>query len=746
MGELPEAGPAGGRLEDVLVATKLSVPRERPGAVSRAPLVARARASGRPVVEVNAPAGYGKSTLLAQWAASDPRAVAWVGLEAPDDEPTILLQLLAAALSRAGVVEPGVVEEMSGAGIAVLGRAAPRLAAAVRTSPVDFVLLLDDVHELRASACHDALGLVVAALPEGSQLVMASRAERPDLARLRASGAVTWIGAADLALDVEGARQILSAAHVPVTAESAALVTERTEGWPAGIYLASLVASEQGADAGPLTGDDRYVADYLQREALGQLSPQTQHFLRRTSVLSRLSASLCDAVLDERGAAERLRELEESSLFLVALDRHRGWFRYHALFREFLLAELRRVEPDEEMKLNLRAADWYQANGSPTRALEHLMLTGEHDRCVQLAAQLALPTYQAGQIATVQRWLRDLGDVLVEGYAPLAVAAGRIAVGTGRTAEALHWAAVADAATFDRVPVDGTASFESARAMFRALLCASGPARMLADASVAIDAEPEWSPWRPTATVLGGVAALLLGDPESAVRLLEEAAERGRELGNADVVVVAESELALLDMDADRWDRAVERVGIALAAIDDHRMLDYPTSLVGFVAGARLAAHRGDAAESARQVVRAMRVRPTCGVLLPYLAIGGRLQLARVCAGDDPTAARHLLREADDLLLRRPDMGTLVREAHEARTLLEAAGHDDPTGASPLTPAELRLLPYLQTHLTIREIGERLFVSRNTASSEIGSIYRKLGVSSRGRAVERALEMGLLGQ
>lgn len=746
MGESAEAGQAARRLDDVLVDTKLSVPRERPGAVSRAALIGRAIASARPVVEVSAPAGYGKTTLLTQWASSDPRAVAWISLEAPDDEPTILLQLLASALSRAGVVPPDLVGEMSGAGIAVLGRAAPRLAAAVRSSPVDFVLLLDDVHELRATACHDALGVVIAALPEGSQLVMAGRSETPDLARLRASGAMAWIGAADLALDVEGVRQIFSAAHVPVTAESAALVTERTEGWPAGIYLASLVAGEEGDDECPLTGDDRYVADYLQREALSHLSARTQRFLRRTSVLSRLSAALCDAVLDEQGSADRLRELEESSLFLVALDRRRGWFRYHALFREFLLAELRRVEPDEEMKLNLRAADWYQANDSPTRALEHLMMTGEHERSVQLAAQLALPAYQAGQIATVQRWLRDLGDSLVEGYPPLAVTAGRIAVGTGRTADALRWAAVADAATFDQVPVDGTASFDSARAMFRALLCASGPGRMLADASTAIEVEPEWSAWRPTATLLGGIAHLLLGDVASAVPLLEEAAERGAELGNADVVVVAESQLAVIDMDAERWDRGGERIGAVLAVIEDHRMLDYPTSLGGFVAAARLASHRGDDAETARHVVRAMRVRPTCGLLLPYLAISGRLQLARVCVGDDAAAARHLLREVDDILMRRPDMGTLVREAEETRTMLELVGQHGLPGASPLTPAELRLLPYLQTHLTIREIGERLFVSRNTASSEIGSIYRKLGVSSRGRAVEQALELGLLGQ
>ena len=155
-------------------------------------------------------------------------------------------------------------------------------------------------------------------------------------------------------------------------------------------------------------------------------------------------------------------------MFLVPLDRRRGWYRYHALFREFLLGELRRVEPDVMTKLHLRAADWYESNGSPALALEHLLNTTERDRCVQLVTQLILPTYQAGQMSTVQRWLSTLGDSAIEEYPPLAVLAGWIAALTGQTAEAQRWAAFLDAASFDLVPVDGTASFDSARAMLRA--------------------------------------------------------------------------------------------------------------------------------------------------------------------------------------------------------------------------------------------------------------------------------------
>ena len=189
-------------------------------------------------------------------------------------------------------------------------------------------------------------------------------------------------------------------------------------------------------------------------------------------------------------------------MFLVPLDRRRGWYRYHALFREFLLGELRRVEPDVIAKLHLRAADWYESNGSPALALEHLLNTTERDRCVQLVTELALPTYQAGQMSTVQRWLSTLGDSAIEEYPPLAVLAGWIAVLTGQTADAQRWAAFLDTASFDLMPVDGTASFESARAMLRAPMCRAGPEQMATDASFAVAEEPPWSPWRATALVL----------------------------------------------------------------------------------------------------------------------------------------------------------------------------------------------------------------------------------------------------
>ena len=740
-----DPAPAVTELDQLLLDAKFSVPPLRPGSVSRADLIEAGRASGCRVVGVTAPAGYGKSTLLAQWADTEDRRVAWVSLDRHDDDPANLLALLASAYTRVSSASSDLIADMSGLGLSPLGRAAPRLASALRSSPVPFVLILDDLHELRSPACHDVLSVVISGIPDGSQLVAASRVEQPHLPRLRASNDALELVTSDLALDTAAAEQIFAQAHVSLTHEVAAAVTERTEGWPVGLYLSAVIA--QDSDEGPVvSGDDRYVTDYLYRELLVHLPEDTQRFLRRTAVLDQLCAPLCDAVLDESRGQERLRDVEASNLFLVALDRRREWYRYHALFREFLLGELRRAEPEIIAKLHLRAADWYEANGSPSTAIEHLLSTTERNRCVQLVTALALPTYETGQMSTVQRWLSALGDSAIVGYPPLAVLAGWVSVLTGETTEAQRWSAIVDSSSWGQVPLDGTASFDSARAMLRAGTCADGPERALTDATFAVAHEPPWSPWRDTALCLCAEAHLLTGQVEEARAEFAESSAVAARLSNVDSLVLCESELALLDMDGGRWVRAAEHLELALTTIDDRRMQDYATSILAFAAAARLAVHRGDLKEARRQLTRAMRGRPACTFVLPFVAVRLRLQLAKVhwSTGDHGTA-RHLLREADDILLQRPALGALVDEVSEFRAAITSSAEVRPTGGSPLTPAELRLLPYLQTHLTIREIGERLFVSRNTVSSEVASIYRKLGVSSRNDAVEHATAIGLLG-
>jgi LuxR family transcriptional regulator, maltose regulon positive regulatory protein len=729
-----------------LVDAKFAVPQPRPGAVSRAGLVRAAQSSQCRLVAVTAPAGYGKSTFLAQWARAEDRRVAWVSLDRFDDDPAMLLASLASAYCRAGLGSADLVAGMGGPGVSALARAAPRLAAEFRASPDRFVLMLDDLHELRSPACDDVLSVVISAIPRGSVLAAASRSEQPDVPRLRASGEVLEFGAGDLALDAAGGQQIFASARVSLSLEQAAAVTERTEGWPAGLHLAALIAKDSHGQVPIVTGQDRYVADYLYREALSQQPDDLQRFLRRTAVLDQLCGPLCDAVLGSAGAAGQLRRLEAAGLFLAPLDRRREWYRYHALFREFLLGELDRTEPGITATLHQRAADWYESNGSPAQTVEHLLQTTDVDRTMRLVTKLARPIYMAGQLATQQRWLRAVGDANIERYPPLAVYRCYACVLTGDTTGAPRWAAVVDAASFDDVPVDGSASFDSARALLRAVMCASGPEAMMADAAFALAQEPPWSLWRDTALWALAQAHLLAGHLDQARALLAEASAAAATMSDFDEVIGSESELAWLAMDHGEWQEAAGRLEYALTTIEQNRMYDYTFSSPAFAGAARLAVRHGDLQEAHRQLARAMRARPSATYLLPYHAVRLRLQLAKVyLALADLGTARQLLREIGDILKHRPGLGTLIDEVDEFRRALASTAAPGAIGRPSLTPAELRLLPYLQTHLTARGIAERLVLSRQTVQWEIKSIYRKLAVSSREEAVQQATAIGLLG-
>jgi LuxR family maltose regulon positive regulatory protein len=725
---------------------KFAAPQLHPNAVSRAHLVATARSSDCRLVTVTAPAGYGKSTFLAEWAQVEDRRVAWLSLDRLDADPATLLASLASAYCQAGLGGADLVADMAGPGVSVLGRSAPRLTAEFRASAVPFVLMLDDLHQLQSPACIDVLGVLISAIPHGSQLATASRSEQPHLPRLRASGDALEFGAGDLALDAAGAQQIFAIKQVSLTRELAVAVTERTEGWPAGLYLAAVIAQQNCGQAPAITGDDPYVADYLYREAFIGQPEDLQRFLRRTAVLDQLCGPLCDAVLGSSEAARRLRYIEATSMFVTSLDRRREWYRYHDLFREFLLGELRRAEPDVIVALHQRAADWYEAHGSPALALEHLLLTTDWERSMRLASKLAQPTHMAGQMSTQQRWLRAIGDANIERYPPLAVLRCWEAVLTGDTAGALRWAAFVETASFEGVPADGTASFESARAMLRGAMCPAGPEVMMADAAFAVAQEPEWSPWRDEALWTLAEAHLLAGRLDEACSLFAETCTVAATFGNTETLVSSESELAWLAMDRGEWQEAAGRLGRALAVIDEHRMHDYVMAIPAFAGAARLSLHRNAPREAHRQLNRAMRVRPSATYVLPHHAVRLRLQLGKVyLALAEMTMTRQLLREIDDILRHRPRLGSLIDEVTEFRRVLAASGITGVAGRQPLTPAELRLLPYLQTHLTAERIAERLFVSSWTVKTQVKSIYRKLGVSSRNDAVQRATTLGLLG-
>lgn len=729
-------------LSTALLAGKVEPPAPRRGAVSRRGLVDRARGDGARVVVVTAPPGYGKTTMLAEWASLEDRAVAWASLDRLDDDPGALLTLLALACARVSPEVAAVSAEMRGTGAAMLGRSAPLLAAALTRTATPFVLFVDDLHEAGSVACRDALEIVLDGVPPGSQVVVASRRTPGHGARRRVEGDLVEIGPDDLRVDVDGAREIFRAAGAVPDAGIDAVV-ERCEGWPTGVFLCALLVRD-GEDPASLTGTDRFVADYLYRECMTTLPAQTQHFLRATAVLDQLSAPTCDAVLGTTDAAARLRELEDASLFLVPLDHHRGWFRYHPLFREFLLAELGRVEPDAVAPLHRRAAAWHVEEGIEARAVEHLLAAGDVEEAAVLVGRLALSTYQDGGVAVVTRWLGTLGDAVVEAFPELTVVAAWRALLLGESATAERWAAVLEGFDADLLPDEDRVALESARCQVRAAMCVDGPEASLACARYAVEHEPAWSPWRDQALHLLGSALLLVGDQEAARDAFTEAVVCGTEAGNPDSVLLSEAELGILALDEGRWDDAERHARTAVRTVDDHHMEGYSTTAIALAVRARVAAHRGERTAAERFVARGMRARVPCTHVMPYLALRVRLQLGYAClALGDRTTASHLAAEAAELLRRRPRVGLLAGEVAAFRDRLETVAAT--RGAPPLTPAELRLLPYLQTHLTMAEIGRRLFVSRNTVSTQVGAIYRKLGATTRGAAVERAVTLGLLG-
>ncbi|WP_194409545.1 LuxR family transcriptional regulator [Microbacterium cremeum] len=732
-------------LQAVLLGSKTHIPPVQDGAVSRHRLIEGARASGARIVAVTAPAGYGKSTMLAEWAARESRNVAWVSLDRTDDDPASLLSAIAAASSPLSPAAASVVADMRGIGASALGRAAPLLAAALAAAPSDFVLFIDDLHRASSADCQDVLEVLLARVPRGSQIVVASRSEAPLLARLRAAGEVWEVGVADLSLDHAGARAIFDRAGVErVDDAELESILEKCEGWPTGLYLCALVA-RSGGDAASVTGDDRYLADYLYRECLERLPADMQDFLRRTSVLDAMSPSACNAVLGIEDSRARLHEVEIANLFLIPMDRNRGLFRYHALFREFLQTDLERAEGAGAVAaLHRQAAAWHEEHGAPAVAVEHLLQAGETEAAAERIADLALSLYGQGQVSTVRRWFTVLGEDVVRASPALVVSITWTAVLLGDVAAGERWARALDDIDASGFPDADRVLFESARAMVRAAMCVDGYESAAEDASYAIEHEPASSPWRDQALHLWGSVRLLADDAAGARAAFEEAVEVATVMGNPDTVILSEPELALLAIDRGDWSLAGTHARRGVAMIDASHMDGYATTALALAVAARVAIREGDRETGERLLARGMRARVGCTHLLPYLSVSVRLQLAKAhVASGDRSAAWHLLREIDDLLHKRPDVGALSTQVEEFRTSMQ--GQPSAGGSVPLTPAELRLLPYLQTHLTIAEIGQRLFISRNTVSSEVGSIYRKLGVTTRGAAVERSISLGLLG-
>jgi LuxR family maltose regulon positive regulatory protein len=600
-----------------LVPSKLRSPPLRSGTVRRSSLVDRLRRDdSRLIVSMVAPAGYGKTTLLSQWAGANGQAFAWVSVDEQDNDPKVLLTYIAAALDAIEPVGERVFDALASLASSVPGAVVPRLASAFASLSTPVVLVIDDVHLVRNSECRAALSVLADHVPHGSRLVLAGRDQSPlRVARLRAEGRILEVGPGDLALTVDEAAWLLRDAEVALGADEVAALHQRTEGWAAGLYLAAMAIRAGGSpgNAAFFDGANVVVTEYVESEFLARISRRQREFLTRTAVLERMCGPLCEAVLALPGWAAALGELARSNMLLVPLDRQGQWYRYHHLLRDMLLAEL---EPGLIPVLQRRAAGWCLQNDLPEEALEYSMAAGDVDVAARLVQRLWHQAHSRGLTTTRQRWIQWLDDRDgMRGHPLLAVQAAFIAAHTGQAAEAERWADVVDRWQYQDPARPEDPAAEAWAAALRAHLCRRGVEQMRADADEfarRIAAQTIITVQAPFAALqaplLQGMARILCGDPDGGDTFLE-AAIGIEDAGAPELRARALCQRSLLAMTRHQWSQAdafacQARSVLRQARIED----DYVTPLVCAVQ-ARVATHGGDTAAAREQLVSAQRLR-----------------------------------------------------------------------------------------------------------------------------------------
>ena len=709
------------------------------GLVSRTPLVNRLRAASSPVVLVTAPAGYGKTTILAQWESRDPRPFAWVSLDERDREPSALLRQVAGALRAVAPLEPHVLEAVAAPGPSVWASALPRLAASLHASE-PLVLVFDDAHVLAASDALEVVAALADDLSEGSTLVLAGRVALPlPIPALRAAGTIVEVGADQLAFSPREAQLLLRTGETAHDFETVTALVRECEGWPAVLALAA--AGRHGYASPRELGVDAYVRE----ECLSRLHPELLRFLRRTAVLDEMCGGLCDAVLREEGSGAALAGAERAGLFLVPLDRQSVWYRYRRPFRDVLRRELAAREPRLVPVLHARAADWYEAHGEAEAALEHAAAGGDLDRAARLLAAIALPLYHRGRVTTVEGWLERFDDPdLLARHPAVAPQAALIHTLRGRPAEAERWLATAEAGLGAVNRPRALAVARARIAAVRAALCGDGACQMVADAESALSGLGRDDPVRPFALTVLGVGHVLLGQSARADAILAEGEAEAARLGATDVRAIAIAERSIVAAARGEAEAAESLALEAKEIVEEAGVAGYETSAIALAASARGYLRNGMWEEARAELERAREARSSGRGAVPWLAVQTGIELARThLALREVPAVRLLLAEIRARLHTCPHLGILVDEADALEAEADSLPKAERAGPG-LTPAELRLLPFLTTHLSFREIGERLYVSRNTIKTQAISIYRKLGATSRSDAIAAAARLGLV--
>ena len=587
---------------------------------------------------------------------------------------------------------------------------------------------------------------VARSMQSGSQLALASRCE-PGLpvGSLRAQRRVFELRTGDMAMTRSEASALLAAAGIQLASDGLDTLMDRTEGWPAGLYLAALALRAQpnvDVALSRFAGDDQVVADYLRDELMARLDPDQVDFLLRTSILETLSGPLCDAVLGHGGSGRILATLARSNVLLVSLDRGGTTYRYHPLFREMLHSELRRLEPLREPELHARASAWHEEHGDVDSAIHHAVAAGDPEHCGELLWRHASSYIGHGRNDALAAWLNHFNDDQLAAVPSLAVAAASSRLAAGDGEQASHWAAVAGRGLARRSSSEGGALDGAAR-LLQAVLAERDLAHMGRHAARACALAPEHDESRSFSRLLLGVSHQLAGDRPRARAALEDGA-RSSAVAAPHVQALCLAQLALLEIDGDDWDVAAILAERARARVEGCGLAEYPIVALVYAVSALTRSHGGPVADADRDLRTAAGLVDRLVDFVPWYEAETRVTIARASLGlSDVARARSLIVEATRLVRRCPESPTLRAWLTDACSRLEAATGSAGDGLT-LTAAELRVLRMLPTHLSFPAIAKQLFVSPNTVKTHVRALYRKLDASSRSEAVSHAADAGLL--
>jgi LuxR family transcriptional regulator, maltose regulon positive regulatory protein len=736
-----------------LAEAKLAVPSVRHGVVDR-PRVRHALDAGRnqPLTVVAAPAGYGKTTAVRAWCADLDGAVAWVTLDAGDNDPARLWRYIATAVDR---VQPGLgmgaLRRLALAGGPIEG-AVDELMNRVSALGSELVVVLDDLHTVSGEESLSSIDYAVAQLPPNAHVVLLARVDPAlRLARLRAAGALVEVRAAELAFTTAEAGELLvGLGQLELGVEEIELLVERTEGWAAALVLAWLwlrSVEDPARTMRAFGGDNRFVADYLSGEVLAALEEDDRAFLHGASVLGEFTAELCDGVLDRTDSAARLAELEHSNLFVSRLERG-GWFRIHSLFAEYARAELASLEPGAPTRIHSRAAEWLRSRRLPVQAVEHAAAAGDHELVAQLLVEYHLPLIRSGSNRTLLRWVRTLPDERIAEHPELAVgAATAAALVGGRRLEQRRFLQLADRPREGR-PERADGYVEAAARLVRAATIDGGVGQAVLDGRCAVAlADAGGSEILTAALAAYSRALFFAGELDEAAAVAMRALEHPAIERAVPSLVLTRSTLALVAIERGRLASARGHAEKAKAAVG---RIGTSRSWLGANASAALGsllAAEGSLVEAEHELASAERFFTDEVATLHHtwlLVLLARVRLRRGRLDE----AEATLRSAREALGELIDSGWVPALADAVEQELETArGHA--SGGEVLEPpsdAELAVLRLLASDLSTREIGERLFLSPNTIRSHKRALYHKLGVHSRTDAVARATALGLLGQ